>query len=643
MIAWKVSIPTLLLLCGILTTTFASASTLPELCPCLPLQLCPRIYGASADDRKYLGQFMKCATEKEVRCCGASVSSLVSSAVVEEKPHFSADNEIEDVRMEHLTIPPPPPPVITTTTEEIPTTTEMYETTTTVTEEPPETTTTIDEEMMTTTEMPLEDVTLPRFGKNVQFIYAVSAQEEEEEQSKRSGKKLTFSGEDDDDVFVIMPQQQLLEDESFNEIKTPITTTTEGGEDSLTTTEIPTTTKKPLIRKRIRVKVRKGFKLFPRLQPNDLLNLEEAAATAQENTRKNREIILEEKPTGRKKINHALYARRKQLFTTSSTTESPAEEEETTTIPTTTTTEAVATSTASSPSSGHQNPALLTLLTSNAAKRKNFYNRRILKERTKEVETTTNTLVTTEATPMKIDDKLEGQHKVMIEQVIKAVGQNSMMTSFDVANELMDPEMAQRVAKIQAMLAEQIMEVVLARIVEKQTTQPTVVVTENPINAAESKQPLLPYRGSKRYIDTNFLNAYENVIHKVEEKIKTHKTLARGRTSRPPVATTEAIKTKTTTEKTKADYVQVLLNNRQRTTTTTPPLPVTPVTEQSPALMTIPELIIEELEKIQDSSSDTEELSAPIDLLGRNVRNAQSSNLYVPIALPAQERLIRFA
>lgn len=720
-------------------------SQLPELCPCLPINLCPRVYGASADDIKYLGEFMKCAKDLEVRCCGASVSTLVNApSEMEPKPQlpseidrlkYLADNEIEDVRIEHLTIPPEEPEVITTTTEQPmdESTTELIETTTFTTEDPStETTTMFDEDSFTTTTVPEEDVTLPRFGKNVQFIYAVTPEPEEIKGSKRHGKKLSFgsSSEEDDDnvakenVFIIMPTQ-FLEDEaaaaqSVNSIEQsssslsstestltsseviPTTTTespptyppavtpastsssevTNGPEHTTvafdddedddnnqliaTTTEIPeptTTTRRPRIRKKIRVKVRKGFRNIPRLNPNDLLAQVDPEITTVENTRKNRDL-----DAPKRKINHSIYARKSkqnvlEMKNTISTEASPPVETTTISSPMTTTTPQPPTS------SAHQNPAILTLLTSNASKRKNFLNRKIVKPEIKEV---VNEKVPTPAR----NDKLEEKHQEMIQQVVKAVQQNSQMSTFDLADELMDPEMAMRIAYIQRMLAEEIMEEVLKKIgVKKEKedhmkiTTTTTTTTEQPKEAESSQTANLKlkhhFRGSKRYIDTNFLNAYENVIHKVEEKIKSHKT-HKGRPTRPVTeATTKA-------SKTEEPHVQILLNQRRRsqqkqlrittTSTTTTPQPEV-VTEESPALETITE-IIEQLEKkiqatefkpsqlweVISTSEDDDVLSAPIDLLGRNARASSGfipsqtrTSALVSLTLPAEQQNFRFA
>lgn len=732
-----------------------------ELCPCLPSNLCPRVYGASLDDRKYLGEFMKCEKDGQVRCCGASVSSLINSVEDEEedsseenrnppkviKKILSKDDIIEDVRIEHLTIPPP---VTTTTTEapeELSTTTEPIETTTYfTTEEPLETTTIFDEDSPATTTEPPE--VTPRYGKGVQFIYAMTPVELEQE-SKRRGKKLSF---EEENVFIIM-SQRFLENELENEIEQEDTTTTEApaqqqhqqvddeiitttlaaegrfadeAEFITTSTEIPeietttlqpemittttttSTTLRPRIRKRIRVKVRKGFRSLARIAPSELQSLElsqqDVETTTKESTRKNRD--LEETKQPQRKINKSLYERRRQrlqrmgknITTTTTTTEaSPVTvQEETSEDSTTIQPEIIIPSTEETP----KNPAL-SIFTKNAAKRRNFYNRRMLKsdhskpqpqpEKKKPSPPNRKPTIKSEAIPtvnMETARKaLEGQHQKVIEQVSKSIEQDSMMSTFDIAAELMDPVMAVHIANIQKMLAEEIMESVLKRIAEKVADEEgsasttsvikstTELATESPINAIESKQaPMQPYRGSKRYIDTNFLNAYENVIHKVEDKIKAHKNRAGNR---PPVATT------TTTEKAKVSTapanVQILLNNRRgnRYTTTTP-LPITSspaVTEASPVLE-----IIEELEKkiqfqdvtstssprdfkpsrlwevINISYSDTQdELSAPIDLLAgeRNTRALNNRQGFVPLAyqsvdtaslfLPSLEGPRRFA
>lgn len=673
---------------------------MPELCPCLPIKLCPRVYGANPEDRKYLGVFLKCPSDDEVRCCGASVSSTVAVLGDEQDESKSAaynylkDNEIEDVRMEHLTLPP----VTTTEEPDIPTTTTEENPETTTTELPIETTTTEINDETTTTEIPVEDVTLPRFGKGVEFIYAARGDIDAEE-SQRQGKKLPFDTEEDN-VFVIMPQQ-LLEDETFNEIAEATTqypttveqqsnvnepvTTTEAPETA--TTIIPETTRRPRIKKRIRVKVRKGFHLLPRIHPNDLA-LEDTEATTKENTRNNRDL-----DETKRKINHALYARRKHVLemkNTITTTEAAATTAVETTVP----------ATESTPLTAPQNPAILMLLNSNASKRKNYFNRRLKPEPKGSAKTNTTTTTSTPKAESSYSDSnnLEGQHQKMIEQVARAVQQESRMSTFDIADELMDPDMAVRIGSIQKMLAEEIMQRILARIgvqprsaaVDKVTTTTTTsapqltVATENPIDAPESKSPNRPYRGSKRYIDTNFLNAYENVIHKVEEKIKTHKTKTRGKY---PVEGKTTTTTESSSPTTDEPNVQHLVNSRrkirpwkQTSTTTALPLPIeAPVTEvPTPELETITE-IIKELEKIQEetiaefkpsrlwefytdvtaSGPDTtaaDVLSEPIDLLGRSPRqlvqegfvpipNARNSNYAIPLeqlVLPSLERSSRF-
>lgn len=697
---WKICVGLLLLVCSVVV-----ADGFPELCPCLPIKLCPRIYGANPEDRKYLGEFLKCPVEEEVRCCGASVSSTVTAQDESktEEDNYLIDNEIEDVRMEHLTIPP-----VTTEEPEIPTTTTEEYPETTTTEMPIETTTTELSEETTTTEMPVEDVTLPRFGKGVEFIYAARGDLDAEE-SQRKGKKLPFDTEEDN-VFVIMPQQ-FLEDETFNEIvdaTTQYPTTAaqhSNASEAVTTTEAPvtattiisdTTTRRPRIKKRIRVKVRKGFHLLPRIHPNDLA-LEDTETTTKENTRNNRD--LDEKM---RKINHALYARRRHVLemkNTITTTEAVAAVVDTTPVSTVPVTE-------STPMSVHQNPAILMLLNSNASKRKSYFNRR-LQPQPKEPANTKPTSTTTAAESRNSDSessKLEGQHQKMIEQVARAVQQESMMSTFDIADELMDPEMAVRIGSIQKMLAEEIMQRILTRIgvqprsaaaggkVTTTTTStsapPLLVATENPIDSPESKSPEdRPYRGSKRYIDTNFLNAYENVIHKVEEKIKTHKTKTRGKYPESKTTTTTTEKSSPPTDE---PNVQHLVNSRRKirpwtktskTTASPSPLPIeAPVTEApAPELETITE-IIKELEKIQEetiaefkpsrlweyytdvtaSGQDTtaaDVLSEPIDLLGRSPRellhegfvpipNAQTSNIQLPLAeqlvLPSLERSSKF-
>lgn len=725
---WKTLVSGLVLLLAASNCESAAVSAvsadLPELCPCLSINLCPRIYGASADDRKYLGEFMKCTKEGEVRCCGASMSSLANSKEAEEDKNKSGSseektsqlnsNEIEDVRMEHLTIPPPVS-TSTTTTEapEIPTTTELIETTTFTTEEPLETTTSNVEEDSTTTEPPPPQEVTPRFGKGVEFIYAMTPVELERE-SKRRGKKLSF---EEENVFIIM-SQQFLEEEAANEIAqgevTPLTTTTtttdqpeaeiitttvEGRfadeEASITTTEIPellttmppppmittTTTRRPRIRKKIRVKVRKGLRLFPRVTNGSTeLNLEDTETTTRENTRKNRD--LEDNPKA--KINHALYARRRHLLDMKhniTTTEAPDQKKSSademvaiTTDPSIAEPSINPTESSSPSSSAQQNPALLNIFTKNAAKRRNFYNRRLLKNETKAEQTHAQEekqIPKPVAVIKETKDeanKIEGQHRKVIEQVMAAVQQSGLKTTFDLADEIMDPEMAVRIANIQKMLTQEIMKTILAKIRVKaeavdaqggdiptatSTTMATTaaVETENPINAAESKTPVHPYRGSKRYIDTNFLNAYENVIHKVEEKIKTHKT--RGRPTNPP----KSVATES------PENVQHLLNNRRRTriSTTT----ASPVTIEAASVVETVTQLIEEFEKIQELESapkkfkpsqlwevirespptseqrrqDTDELSAPIDLLARDNEDSDS-NGFVPIPAKAGSSLV---
>lgn len=55
-----------------------SADTSNEMCPCLPMDKCPRIYGQSAMDIRELGFLEPCHRFGTVRCCGVTVSSRLS-------------------------------------------------------------------------------------------------------------------------------------------------------------------------------------------------------------------------------------------------------------------------------------------------------------------------------------------------------------------------------------------------------------------------------------------------------------------------------------------------------------------------------------------------------------------------------------
>jgi hypothetical protein len=74
MVTWRVIVVALVVMVGSGPGLALKGSD--DICPCLPVDKCPRIYGQSAVDVRELGFLEPCRQFGTVRCCGVTVRSL---------------------------------------------------------------------------------------------------------------------------------------------------------------------------------------------------------------------------------------------------------------------------------------------------------------------------------------------------------------------------------------------------------------------------------------------------------------------------------------------------------------------------------------------------------------------------------------